>query len=282
MTQKSLAALFGVLLCTLWFSAPAAAANKEHQQLMADIRMLQEQSQTLQNLLGQLNDALRAVNTRLDQQAETTRKAFADQKLIIDNLTNDARVIREKLDDNNVRVGSIAQEVDAMRQALQTMNSRPTLQPEPGPVNPDAAGTPAPAAATSSPAGPITASPKQMWDAAYADYTAGQYDLAILGFDAYIKSFPRADQADNAQVMICASYLNDGKADKAAEACDLAIRTYPGGDAVPEAYYRKGLALQNMRDITGARAAWETVVTKFKDTDAARLAQQRLDQIRRP
>ena len=282
MTQKSVAALLGLLVFALSFSAPAAAANKEHQQLMADIRMLQEQSQTLQNLLGQLNDALRAVNTRLDQQAETTRKAFADQKLIIDNLTNDARVIREKLDDNNVRVGSIAQEVDAMRQALQTMNSRPSMPSEPGPVNPDATGSPAPTAAPPSQNAPITASPKQMWDAAYADYTAGQYDLAVLGFEAYIKSFPRADQADNAQVMICASYLNDGKADKAAEACDLAIRTYPGGDSIPEAYYRKGLALQNMRDITGARAAWETVVTKFRDTDAARLAQQRLDQIRRP
>jgi TolA-binding protein len=279
MTQK-LVALVGLLVFILSFSAPARAANKEHQQLMADIRMLQEQSQTLQNLLGQLNDALKAVNTRLDQQTEATRKAFADQKLIIDNLTNDARVIREKLDDNNVRVGSISQEVDAMRQALQTMNSRPSpTQPEPGPVNPEST---APTPASPAPGGPITASPKQMWDAAYADYTAGQYDLAILGFEAYIKSFPRTDQADNAQVMICASYLNDKKDDKAAEACDLAIRQYPGGDAIPEAYYRKGLALANLKDVTGARAAWETVVTKFKDTDAARLAQQRLDQIRRP
>ena len=35
-----------------WLVARRAAANKEHQQLMADIRMLQEQSQQLQNLLG--------------------------------------------------------------------------------------------------------------------------------------------------------------------------------------------------------------------------------------
>ena len=45
----------------------------------------------LQNLIGSLTEALKAVNTRLDQQAETTRKAFADQKLVIDNLTNDVR-----------------------------------------------------------------------------------------------------------------------------------------------------------------------------------------------
>ena len=98
---------------------PAAAANKEHQQLMADIRMLQEQSQQLQNLLAALNESLKAVNTRLDQQTEANRKAFADQKLVVDNLSNDVRVIREKLDDNNVRVGSLTQEVEALRQGLQ-------------------------------------------------------------------------------------------------------------------------------------------------------------------
>ena len=79
-------------------ATPAPAANREHQQLMADIRMLQEQTQLLQNLLGQFNETLKAVNARLDQQSEANRKMAADQKLAIDNLTNDARVIREKLD----------------------------------------------------------------------------------------------------------------------------------------------------------------------------------------
>jgi TolA-binding protein len=282
MTQKLFAVLLGFVLLAA-ATTPAEAANKEHQQLMADIRMLQEQSQTLQNLLGQLNDALKTVNTRLDQQAEATRKAFADQKLVIDNLTNDARVIREKLDDNNVRVGSLTQEVDAMRQSLQQLNARPSpTEPDPGASGGTAAPPSGAPAATPQTGTGLIASPKQMWDAAYTDYTSGQYDLAILGFDAYIKTFPKADLADDAQVMICASYLNDKKDAKAVEACDLAIRMYPGGNAIPDAYYRKGLALANLKDVNGARAAWETVVKNYKESDAARLAQQRLDQIRRP
>src|SRR5919202_490942 len=121
--------IFGALLAgalVVAAAAPASAANKEHQQLMADIRMLQEQAQLLQNLLGTLNESLKAVNARLDEQANATRKAFADQKLIIDQLSNDTRVVREKLDDNNVRIGSLAQEVDALRQAMQQLASRPT------------------------------------------------------------------------------------------------------------------------------------------------------------
>src|SRR5262245_59639559 len=124
MKEKISLAALGVLAIVLATTQPADAANKEHQQLMADLRMLQEQSQTLQNLIGQVTDALKATNTRLDQQAETTRKAFADQKLVIDTLSNDVRVVREKLDDNNVRVGSLTQEVEALRQAVQQMASR--------------------------------------------------------------------------------------------------------------------------------------------------------------
>src|SRR6185503_19289819 len=108
-----------VVILSLAFVSPAAAANKEHQQLMADIRMLQEQAQLLQNMLGTLNETLKAVNTRLDQQADVNRKAVADSKLLIDNLTKDLGVVREKVDDNNVRVGSLAQEIDAPRQLVQ-------------------------------------------------------------------------------------------------------------------------------------------------------------------
>ena len=40
-------------------SSPLAAANREHAQMMADIRMLQEQNQQLQATLGTLLDALK-------------------------------------------------------------------------------------------------------------------------------------------------------------------------------------------------------------------------------
>src|SRR5205085_693303 len=140
----------GILLGVTLLAAPASAANKEHQQLMADLRMLQEQAQVLQNLIGSVTETLKAVNARLDQQAETSRKSFADQKLVIDNLTNDVRVIREKLDDNNVRIGSLTQEVNSLRQSMQQMNARPSATadaepPSPGVTPGGAPSTPAPA-----------------------------------------------------------------------------------------------------------------------------------------
>lgn len=279
MKQRVLGVVIGVVLLTA--ASPASAANKEHQQLMADLRMLQEQAQLLQNLIGTVTETLKAVNTRLDQQAETTRKAFADQKLVIDNLTNDVRVIREKLDDNNVRIGSLTQEVDSLRQSMQQMGSRPSVTNDADAQAAGAAPGGAPATGAAPNAG-VGVSPKQLFDSAMGDYYSGQYDLAILGFGDYIKSFPKADLADDAQVNICMAYLQDGKNDKAVEACDVAIRTYPNGDKIPDAYYRKGLALRNLRDLNGARDAWEHVVKAYPDSDAGRLAKQGLEQVKRP
>src|SRR5436190_24370362 len=85
-------------------AAPAAAGpNKEYLQLLAEIRMLQEQNQQMQQLFGTLQDALKAVTTKLDDQAAASRKAMADQTLAVTNIGDTVRVLREKADDPNRR-----------------------------------------------------------------------------------------------------------------------------------------------------------------------------------
>ena len=240
MTTRIFGLFFAFALAALVLGMPAvsAAANKEQQQMMADLRMLQEQSQQLQNLLAALNESLKATNARvdarLDEQTSVTRKAFADQKLIIDNVTNDLRVVREKVDDNNVRVSSLTQELDALRQAVQQQSSRTTAI-EPGPAGTGTAPTDS-AVASGTPPLAIGTSPQKLWDLADADYAAGQWDSAIQSFEMYVQAFPKSDMADDAQIRVGNSYLQDRKYEKAVEAYDTAIRNYPNGNAVPEAY----------------------------------------------
>ena len=264
-------------------AAPSAAADKETRQLMADVRMLQEQSQELQNqlqgLLSALGEALKAVNTRLDQQSETTRKAFADQKVGLDAASGDLRVIRERMDDNNVRVGSLTQEVDALRQTVLQLRSPQSAPPEAqdafgGSAASGAAATPAPAMAGG-------LSPQKSFDQAMADYYSGQYDMAVIGLAAFIKDFPKSEQAAEAQVGIGNSYLLAGRNDKAIEAYDLAIRNYPKGNAIPEAYYKKGLALRDLKQLEAARTAFEYVTTTYPDRNEAVLAGQMLQELNR-
>jgi tol-pal system protein YbgF len=271
----TLAFVLGVLVMAL----PASAADKEHRQIMADIRMLEEQNQQLQNLLASITDAIKAVNARIDEQTNATRKGLADQKLTIDTLSNDVRVIREKADDTSVRLGTLSQEVDALRQGLLQLAARPVAPADPNAVAttpPDAGAPPNPSTPTPSVPATLAMTPQKMWDSAYSDYTVGQWDLAINGFEEFIRAYPRDERADDAQVIIGRAYLNSGRSDKAAEAFDLAIRNYPAGNAVPDAYYGKGIALRNLKQEDRARDAFNTLVMKYPDSNAAILAKQAL------
>lgn len=273
----------GVILgaaLTVGLAVPAAAADKETRQMMADIRILQEQSQQLQNLLTAMTDALKAVNARIDEQTGANRKSFADQKLVIDTLSSDLRVVREKVDDSNVRVGSLGQELDALRQSVTALG---TMRPAPPDADATAAtGDPAaaaPVAAASTGAAAVGASPQKLLDSALADYYAGQYDLAILGFESYVKTFPQSPQASFAQLHVGNSQMQLGKYEPAIAAFDTVIRNYARSNEVPDAYVRKGTALKTLRQTDKAREAFEFVIKNYPDSVAATVAQQRLQEL---
>jgi tol-pal system protein YbgF len=269
----------------------AGAADREHQQMLADIRMLQEQAQQLQLLLTTLTDTLKSVNAKLDQQTEEGRRALADQKVLFDTLGGDVRVLREKLDDTSVRLNSLAQEVDALRQAVAAIPGALPSGPQPTPGEPPvpgpttgAAGTePAAPPATSAPPPAVTAgtSPSRMFDSAKADYSSGQWALAIAGFESYLRSFPKTDQSDDAQFFIGEAYSYNEKLREAVDAYDRVIANYPTGDKAPDAYYKRGLALSLLGDNAQARESFDTVVKKFPNSGAAKLAAQVLQGMNR-
>jgi TolA-binding protein len=67
-----------------------------------------------------------------------------------------------------------------------------------------------------------------------------------------------------------------GKYDQAIEAYDTAIRNYPSSDAIAEAYVKKGEAHFNLKQPERAREAWQHVLKTYPDSNAALLAKQRL------
>jgi tol-pal system protein YbgF len=271
-----------VAVALLGVASPVSAADKAHQQLMAEIRMLQEQQQQLQQLIGGLTDTLKTVTAKLDDQTNANRKAFADQKLLIDNVAEGVRVLREKADDTNVRLSTVSQELEAVRQAIASMPAPSAAAPTPS-VNPAAPGDQPPGVSvppsTATP-GPGFVSPQKMFDNAYSDYMAGQYELAIVGFNTYISSFPKSDKADDAQLNIGNSLYGAGKFRDAADAYQKVITNYPTGDAVPVAYYKMGLTYEQLRQYELARKAFETVQQKYPSVPEAFLAKQGIERLK--
>lgn len=274
--KKLCAAPIALLLLT----APALAQSRAERQMMADIRMLQEQTQQLAITLATLTDALKALNARLDKQDETARKAFADQRLVIENVGADLRVIRERTDETNVRINTLNQEIDALRTSITQMQTAAAAAAPSVAVDPSA---PTSGAAPGTPVlPPSTAglSPTRMYETALADYAAGQWSLAISGFETFLKTFPKSDLADDAQLFIGDTHYAAGRYQEAIAAYNQVIQNYPAGsNSMPQAYYKRGAAQDRLKDVDAARASWEYVIKTWPDSDAARLAKQNLDRV---
>jgi tol-pal system protein YbgF len=291
--KKHAARLFTVILLAAPFATrPAEAADKQHLQMMAEIRLLQEQQQQLQQLMGALQDTLKTLNTKLDDQASTNRKAVADQTLAVNNIGDTVRTLREKTDETNVRISSVSQEIDALRQA---MASQPQPAPviSPGSQGPGASGTGGINAGTPTPMTPAGGNPgvpppgvsaQRMYESSFDDYTAGRYDLAIQGFQNFIAVFARAPQAPDAQYNIGQSYYQQSKYPEARDAYQKVVTDYAQTaqpSTLADAYYKLGMTYERLNQIDAAKQTYQTVVQKYATTSSATLANSALQRLNR-
>jgi tol-pal system protein YbgF len=290
MNMQKIATTAAVWLALLPMTvSPAAAQNREHLQMAAELRMLQEQNQQLSLALNQLTEAIKAVNARLDTSEDFQRRRFADQEVLVKNLGSDLGTIRERTQDTDTRLRTLKDEIDALRQtflslpALIAQSQAPV--PPADPNNPSLSAAPAPDGAGPSPAPPRPVltlpdkaglSPNRVFDTAFSDYSSSQYASAITGFQQLIQNFPTAERADDAQFFIGESLANLNRLPEAVDAYNQVIQKYPSGDQVDMAYYRRGFVESQMGRTDAARATWEEVVKRFPESQGAQLARQRL------
>ena len=270
--------------CAVAVPSLAYGQNRERQQIMADIRMLHEQTMRLQQLISALDESLQTLSGKLDGQAESSVRAFADQRLVADNVASDVRILREKLDDTNVRISSMSQEVEALRVTIPPMtmkmtSAEPLLDSETGLPLEGPAESPPPLQPVSLNPG---VSPQRMYDTAWADYTNGQWELAVEGFEAYLRTFPRSELADDAQFYIGQTRYADGRFQDSVAAFEDVLHHYPDGDVVPEASYKRGLALDRLGETEQAQQAFQLVIENHPDSTMATLAQQAIERLTHP
>lgn len=278
-------------LWALVVAAPAAASaqNREHQQLFADLRMLQEQTQQLRLSVASLAESLAALTTRVDTQSGATRKLFADQGLVIGALTDSARILREKLDATNVSLSKDSHELETMRQELTAQRTLLTqiialLTPAPAATAPAAAAATDPTAPPVRTAPPPTVppppqNPQRAFDSAFGDYARGDFEMAIRGFEYYVEKFPTSPDASKARFHIGESYYSKGSYKEAVAAYEQVITIHKGTDWEPMALYKQGLAYEQLGQTERAKANWELVRRSFPDSSAFMLATQGLARI---
>ena len=272
-------------LAVLTAAVPAVAQNREHQQMSAELRMLQEQTQQLALTLAQIGDALKALNARMETADQAAQKRFADQELLIKKLSDDVSAVRERSQDSDTRLRKLADEVEVLRS---TITSLPSLISPAGPApSPDSTSAidPNAPASPSTPASQqpstIGLSPSRMLDTAKSDYFSGSYASAVSGFDSLLRTFPTSEAAAEAQFMLGETYSQQKRYPDAVNAYTAAIQKFPRSMWVPEAYYKRGKAQESVGQPEAARASYEQLLKTYPDTPSAGLAKQALDRLGR-
>jgi len=231
------------------------------------------------------------------------------------------RRVREQQSDGERQTTTLMQRMEGLSSTLATLSARvdelaaqleaagrqpgaaaPPVRPAPAPPNaapapPSPAPLAAPPAVPAAVAPPATGAlqPQDIYQAAYIDFSRGNYSLAIAGFREFLRRYPAHDLAGNAQYWLGEGYLglarayaNAVQADKEAEALSQAVQefrkvlvNYSRADKVSTALYKEALALIELKQPQQAAARLQYLVENFPQAEEAPLARERLAALKR-
>lgn len=126
------------------------------------------------------------------------------------------------------------------------------------------------------PAGPAQVDPNQLYDQAAQDLTQGRYALALQGFRDFVRRYPTAELADNAQYGVGESFFAQSQFDSAATEYARVEAGWPKGDKVPAALYKQALSRDRLGSKDAAKKLLEELVKRFPESGEAQLARERL------
>ena len=267
---------FGVFLL-LASVAPLAGgcADSAGEAIHQDVAQLRQDLNALTLSVHRGRGDTEAVLSQLDRR---TRDGSSES-------TRQLGVLSARVDTQSAELGRMSTRLDELSQRIEALSRELASRPAPGPSSggpaPGTAGTPR------SSGGPT---PQQAYQAAYLDFSKGNYPLAVAGFREFVRRYPDAALADQAQYWVGESLFSQARASLAAGQTDKATReleqavqefrrvslNYPRGDKVPTALYKEALALLELKQTRLAQTRLQYLLDNFPQSEEAPLARERL------
>jgi len=117
------------------------------------------------------------------------------------------------------------------------------------------------------------------YQAAFALLKEGQYDKAVEAFQHFLATYPDSAFADNAQYWLGEAYYVNKSFPEALSAFQRVADKYPQSRKLPDALLKVGYCDYELGQWSAARNALSKVVSSFPESSASHLAKQRLDKM---
>lgn len=129
--------------------------------------------------------------------------------------------------------------------------------------------------------GPEPAMGVDVYDAAMQDLSLGNYDLAEVGFLSFLSKNPRSELADDARYGLAETFHARKLFEEAAAEYSRVLDMDPMGWKAPAAMLKLGLCYRQLARPQDARTVWNQLLRDFPNSDEAKVAQQRLNELGR-
>lgn len=242
--------------------------------------------QAVEGKLAQMQRRLDALNTtRFDEDNMRLRDEMRA-------LRGDVEKARYDLQLSDSRSKNLYQDLDRRLQAVEGRGGSSASTPSyggggyaPQPIAPPSGGIMQPPPVS----GPITvggvavisqgsASPEEegAYLASFDLLKSGKYDEAVRGFKGVLEKWPSGRYADNAAYWMGEANYVKRDYSAALAAFQTVVTNYPSSPKVPDAALKTGLTLVELKQTDQARQTLEQVIQKYPNSNAAKLAQQKL------
>ena len=121
--------------------------------------------------------------------------------------------------------------------------------------------------------------PEALYQSAYSNYQRGNYELALLGFDEYLRTFADTELADNALYWTGESYFSQRRFSPAITSFDQLLLRFPASEKVASARLRKGFAHIERGDSEEGEKQLRELVDEHPSSAEAKLAKSQLSKL---
>ncbi len=247
--------------------------------LDARLAAVEQQNASLQKRLAKFDRVQTATDQKLRDQTAvlyaTLDKVQEDIRLLSGRLDETEYLLKKRL--NAVRksgtagesqAGTIEQRLSDLQRRVRRIEQYLSLEAAaPGGGAPPAAAAQAPR---------LNLSQNELYLKAKQTFDAGDYAGARAAFQDFLKRFPKAKNADNAQFWIGETYYREKWYEKAILEYQKVIEKYPKGNKVPASLLKQGLAFYNIGDKANARLILNELIAKYPHSREAKIAKKKL------
>jgi|GEM_PF-766598 len=273
MTAELAAAL---VCCILLPLAGGCTSNEQLVRLESEMDRLSTQVDNLDQSAagkdGAQDRALRLLEERLNSMQQENASSLASTESAMNQLS----ALYSRMDDLESQLALANQKIDVLGNSLQRLERPEQTLPPVGGDEPDVGDEQGGL--------PETGTPEELYRSAFADYRRGNYELAVVGFKAFLEQFPTNANAGDAHYWLGECHYANGQFEQAIKSYDRVIQNHPQNSHVRGAYLKKGYAYIESNQVALGVVQLYHIIDNFPGTSEANLAQQRLEKmgLRRP